>query len=34
MLHCFYYHDGIIHHDTETKDDLPPDGKCVADVWA
>lgn len=24
----------LIHHDTETKDDLPSDGKCVADVWA
>jgi hypothetical protein len=24
----------LIHHDTETKADLPRDGKCVADVWA
>jgi hypothetical protein len=23
----------LIHHDTEAKDDLPLDGKCVADVW-
>ncbi len=24
----------LIHHDTETRNDLPADGKCVADVWA
>jgi hypothetical protein len=24
----------LIHHDTETKADLPPDGKHVSDVWA
>ena len=24
----------LVHHDTETRDDLPGDGKCVADVWA
>lgn len=24
----------LVHHDTETRSDLPPDGKCVADVWA
>jgi hypothetical protein len=24
----------LVHHDTETKADLPSDGKCVADVWA
>jgi hypothetical protein len=23
----------IVHHDTVTKSDLPPDGRCVADVW-
>lgn len=23
----------LIHHDTETRDDLPRDGRCVADVW-
>jgi hypothetical protein len=23
----------LIHHDTETKADLPADGRCVADVW-
>lgn len=22
------------HHDTVTQSDLPPDGKCIADVWA
>lgn len=22
----------LVHHDTETRSDLPPDGKCVADV--
>jgi len=24
----------IIRHDTESRSDLPPDGRCVADVWA
>lgn len=24
----------LLHHDTHTNDDLPPDGKLVADVWA
>jgi hypothetical protein len=24
----------LIHHVTELRDDLPPDGKCVADLWA
>ena len=24
----------LVHHDTETMDDLPSDGRCVADVWA
>lgn len=24
----------LIHHDTETKADLPLDGKCVADIWS
>lgn len=23
----------VIRHDTETRDDLPPDGRCVADLW-
>jgi len=23
----------LIRHDTETRADLPPDGRCVADVW-
>ena len=23
----------LIHHDTETRDDLPRDGRCVADMW-
>lgn len=23
----------LIHHDTETMDDLPREGRCVADVW-
>ncbi len=24
----------LLHHDTDSNTDLPPDGKCVADVWA
>jgi hypothetical protein len=24
----------LIHHDTVTRDDLPADGMCVADVWS
>jgi hypothetical protein len=24
----------LVHHDTETRSDFPPDGKCVADVWS
>jgi hypothetical protein len=24
----------LTHHDTVTKDDLPADGMCVADVWS
>jgi len=24
----------LIHHDTVTMDDLPRDGRCVADVWS
>ncbi len=24
----------LVHHDTESRTDLPLDGRCVADVWA
>ena len=24
----------LVHHDTDSNSDLPPDGKCLADVWA
>jgi hypothetical protein len=24
----------LVHHDTDSMSDLPPDGRCVADVWA
>ncbi len=24
----------LIHHDTDMKDDLPRDGKCIADIWS
>jgi len=24
----------LVHHDTETRDNLPSDGMCVADVWS
>ena len=24
----------LVHHDTDTMADLPPDGRCLADVWS